>query len=281
MTLLVEIVTEGSEPRAVEVTGQRVTVGSGPRAELVIDGAGLPDEHFAVEPHEDGCRVVLLAEGPPLLAEGRPHADGVLPWGTELGAGGARVRLVRGAAAAPRRLSPILLLGPVAIGVALFAALSDDAVDAIGRPPEAPPLLEPEEPSCQSGASPARHRAERDEEAAAAKGQRYPFAPADGVEAVRLYRHAAACFAATGDLEGRERASERARRVAQRAEADYDTARFRLERALARQDWPAALVEAQTLLAFLGGRRDPYVEWLTMLERRLRLAGAAESRSGP
>lgn len=276
MRFAIEVLSELGEARAISAEGSRVVVGA--TADVAIEGHELAGEHLAIEPDEDGCRVTLLA-GAPFLVEGLAHDGGKLAWGTEISIGALRLRLAREARAVRSAPSPIVLSAPIVLAGALWIAFSGPPAGGIPAPPPPPALFGEEEARCDTGAAPAHHRAERDEEAALAKSQRYPFAPGDGVEAVRLYRHAAACFAASGDEPAARRARARATSMERRVTADYSTTRFRLERALERGDWASATAEASVLLELLAGEADPYVEWLATLERRLRLAQTRADRS--
>ena len=228
---------------------------------------GMAQEHLKIDPVDDGARITLLA-GAPLVVDGRPWSGGMLPYGTELRIGETSVRIER-TADEKRGLSPVVVLGLPAIAVAMLIVLSDGS-DAVGAraPAEAPALFD-EVAECSTGGGPTRHRADVDAHGAAAKAERYPFAPADGVQAAGLYRRAARCYEAAGDASRARELDQRADRLEGRLEQDYRTSRFRLERALEQQRWQDALAETHQLRALLSHRSGPYVQWLSDLERRL------------
>jgi hypothetical protein len=221
--------------------------------------------------------VEVLPDAPaPLLVEGQPHERGVLPWDADIQVGRLLVRLVREREAQRSRPSLVLFIAPLVLGFALWSVFSEAEDTTLPAAPEPPELFEEAPSRCDTGRAPAHARAERDEAAARAKLERYPFDRRDGVEAVALFRHAHVCFSASGDSAGAARVEGRAERMEARVTADYDAAVFRLSRALTHEDWPTALDQAQALLELLAGRADPYVDWLTMLERRLRVRQAGD-----
>lgn len=265
------------DSRLIELPEGGAVVGSSPHANLQLGGyPSLGGAHFFVEPREEGCRVRTLDGAPaPVRVEGLQHLDGILPWGAEIEAGGLRVRLVR-QFDQPRRQRPSLLvwIAPLVLGFALWSIFSEADERGLPSAPEPPALFMERAASCQSGQSPAHARAVRDEVAALAKLQRYPFDPHDGVEAVHLLRNAHACFVASGDARRAEQAQRRAEQIQGRVTADYDAARFRLSRALMQQDWASALEQIRIVRSLLSDRADPYTDWLTILERQLRLRHA-------
>lgn len=279
MQRFLEITTEAEDPRMVPLTGTMV-VGSSANADLTIEGCDeLASEHLSIEPSDVGCRVSLLRDAvTPILVDGMHHADGVLPWGAEILVGRVRIRLLREEKTAAARPSLVLLLTPVVLGLALWMLSTSDGPDAIPEAPPAPEIFAELPTRCDEGGTPSHHRAERNEAAADARRQRYPFDARDGVAAVRLYTGSGFCYAGAGYSEEAASVGRRATQLRQRVEGDYDTARFRLGRALSNEDRGTAISEARLLLALLEGRDDPYVEWLILIERRLRLAEARESR---
>jgi len=279
MERFLEIITESEQPRMVPLTGPTV-VGSGDRAGLRIEGYDeLAGEHFEIEPSDVGCDVTLMRDAPtPILVEGIQHEKGVLPWGAEVVVGRVRIRLLGEKKAGATRPSPVLLLAPVVLGLALWMLSSGDGGGAIPVAPAAPEVFAELPTACDESGAPSHHRAQRDEAAADARRQRYPFDARDGAAAVRLYASARFCYSGAGYANEAASVERRGAQLRQRVEADYDTARFRLGRALSNENWGTAISEAQLLLALLEGRDDPYVEWLIIIERRLRLAETAQSR---
>lgn len=250
---------------------RETVVGSSERAHIrVPSSSGLSGEHLRIEPRDDGVQVAPIA-GTQVLIGGVPHPGGLVPFGTEIRAGTASLRVVRADAEEKRGASPVMVLGVPAILIALLVVLTDGSEPvSAGAPTEPPALFDAQHP-CETGAGTTRHRAEQDEHAARAKEERYPFAPGDGVHASALYRRASSCFESAGDGARASALVERAERVEHRVEHDYRTSRFRLERALEQQRWDEALAETRRLRALVAHRSGPYVQWLADLERRLNL----------
>lgn len=242
--------------------------------------AALAPHHVRLEPTEDGCRVDPVGNARVEVA-GRTWGGGVLPWDSYVSAGPVRLRFTRPIAPQvepERRASPVMVLGLIGIAAALWVVVSDGTDPVSARPPVEPPTLFDAAPECPTGSGPTRHRAEQDAHAAAAKSERYPFAPADGVQGVVLYRRAARCHGAAGDATAARQLEARARRLEERVEQDYRTSRFRLGRALEEGRLDEALAEVELLRALLAHRRGPYVEWLGDLQRRIESRQSREAR---
>ncbi|HJL14934.1 MAG TPA: FHA domain-containing protein [Sandaracinaceae bacterium LLY-WYZ-13_1] len=269
-------ITSDPSGEPIPLETERAVVGSGPEADIRLPAeSGLAAAHFELEPREVGCRVRSLPGVSPAQVEGMPHEDGVLPWGAEIHVGASRLRLVREADDGQRaRPSLVMILAPFILGFALWSILSESDRAAIPEAPSPPALFADERTSCDGGEAPARAIAVRDERAGRAMIERYPFDPAEGVQAVARLRHAAACFRAAGDRESESRVTERRTELEERVRQDYGEARYRLGRALARRDYQAALHQTRRLSALLSDRPGTYQEWLTTLERRLRLRQA-------
>jgi hypothetical protein len=170
-----------------------------------------------------------------------------------------------------QQVSPPVAIAAI-VGIAVFGwlLLGDDG----GELPETaatPPPLFGEAPPCGAEGPGALHAAREAAEAAAAKSERYVFSAQDGVTAVTLYARAEACFGRSGaPADARRMATER-EAMTRRIDEDYKTHRLRLERSLHNARFPEALVEAHAIRALTGHLEGPYVDWLTLLERRLQM----------
>jgi hypothetical protein len=240
----------------------------------------------------DAGVVVQRMPGTAPMPSGTILPSGPVPWGTEVRVGAVRmlVGVERISLAPPgpadpplpkqmqlqqqqQKASPVVLIcGVVAAGVLAWTLLDEDPDASIRRAPRVPALIAAETETCTAaGGAPAAAQAMRDERAAEAKFDRYPFSPQDGVRAVQLYRRAQACHTAAGDSAMAARAGSRGERVRRKIDEDYATTRFRLSRAITSNRTHDARIETHTLLQLLGDRQDPYVDWLRDLERTLRL----------
>jgi hypothetical protein len=289
MDAWLEIVREDGTLERQRLEGERITVGRSPSAGIPIpDARELDPEHLLLAPRGEGCWVAV-AQGAvtPVIVGGNPFQHGMLAWGTEITVGRLRMKL---ADSLPKEKkeggksvsSPVLIAFFVIVPLVGWLLLSepDTGIDATPAAPP-PPLVDDQVP-CPSGGGTVRHRADFDAEAAIAKSERYPFSSQDGVESVRLFREAHACYRAVGEAEAARQMQQEGDAMARRIEEDYRTHRLRLERALGQGRMPDALLETRALIELVRHRRgDPYLAWLTQLERQLELhidaAAAAQS----
>jgi hypothetical protein len=135
--------------------------------------------------------------------------------------------------------------------------------------PAAPPLWASAPPTCELPAERAAHGAERTARAAEAKQQRYPFHPENGVQAVRLYMEAAACFRHVGEDAGAARATASAQRLRETLERRFRRHQLRMGIATDQRRYPDALKEARQLRRLLIEADGDYSRWLDREIRRL------------
>lgn len=274
MPFYVHVSSVGGEARELAISEERVVLGSQQSAGICVEGFDeIAPEHAVVTAREGGCMVSAAPGAPtPIVVDGVAHEQGFVPFGVELAIGRVRLRFEDRPKRAPgSRSSPLVIIAPLVVGVAAWMLLTEGDATDLPEAPEAPALFG-QEPSCHAGESPAHHHAERREQAGDAQVQRYPFAPRDGVRAVLAFGEAAACYDAASDADAARRARGRATWLRERVEQDYRSSRFRLEHAIETANRSAALDEARVLLSLLEGRDEPYVDWLALLERRLRTA---------
>jgi hypothetical protein len=236
---------------------------------------------------------VTLSRGVVPLPYGSFVPDEIVPWDTEILVGDTRVRigdprehtpLPGGAPVAPAakaKASPVVLVcGGLSVAILAWLVLGGTEETGLRPPPRAPELFgEAERCPTQPGQSNAALLAERDERTARAMTQRYPFAPADGIRAVELFRRAAACWMEAGFHPSSAAAAAQGERMRRRVEEDYDTSQLLLFRALRAGHLDEARGEAAILMALLGDRNDPYLDWLREVERSIR-AGSLRGGDG-
>lgn len=276
MTSYVEIAAGAGEPTELPLSAP-VVVGSSSSADVSLPSSGLAPRHLTLSPADGGCLVAPTPEATaPVLVEGLPHEGGVVPWGVTLTVADVSIRLV-GERTPTARPSPIVLMSPFILGVAIWALTTSPETTEIPTAPEAPAIFGELPTRCRSEGANTFHLGSREAAAARSRQQRYPFDAREGVPSVTLYLHAARCLEVSGHADEAQELDARANALRERVEGDYDTARFRLSRALSNGDHELAISEAQLLLSLLDGREGPYVDWLILLDRRLRLAVARES----
>jgi hypothetical protein len=280
MDAWLEIVrTDGTLERH-RIEGEKVTVGRSPAAGIPIpDARELEPEHLMIAPRAEGCWVAIAA-GAKVQAKVRgEHFDhGMLAWGTELELGALTLKVTdslpveKKADGKQKQLSPVSLIALFIMLPLIGWLLLSDSVEEIDATPAAPPpAIFDERISCPIQGGTARHRADQDAEAAIAKSERYPFAAQDGVQAVRLYRRANACYTALQATQEAELMRREGDVMQRRIEEDYQTHRLRLELSLEQQRMPDALLETRALIELLRHKNDPYLTWLRQLERQLEL----------
>lgn len=283
MEAYVEIIREDGTLERTRVEGEQITVGRSATAGIALpDARDLEPEHLLIAPRGDGCWVAV-AQGAKVGAKvgGQPFQHGMVAWGAEIEVGGLRFRLSdkppQDQKKAQQQVSPVVTIAVVVGALAVLWLMS--GYSGVGLETDAPDayVLFQEAPACPGTGVTAQHHADEDSDAALARSERYPFDPSDGVESVRLYRTAQACYASLGISAAASEMQREGDYMQHRIEEDYRTHRLRLERSLEHENFDDALLEARSLLALVGtiAPEHPYVQWLTRLERQLQLQATA------
>lgn len=271
-----EIIDRSKTPRYVRLLAEGVIVGTAGHAHVrVADNSAFDLEHIVFSSRVDGCSVRVNGfSRMPALLQGSPFQQGVVPWGTEIEIEGLRMRVIEklpdGAQSRAHisRGTWVVIAGLLATGVLLsILPRREPAMQSVNRVP--PPLFVSDE-ACPEGSGPAHYRGTRWVEAALAKAERYPFAPIEGIESVRLFRRAQRCFSASGDAERATIARQQGDRMQRRVEQDYRARVMRLEHALRHRQKRHALAHTQVLRSLLADSTDAYAIWLDALQRALR-----------
>lgn len=283
MKPVVTIWLGGGEPQVVPIEGERLAIGSAPTADLCLAEPWLAPEHILVAPRGEQCWVSVAQGGTVVArAEGKHFSSGFLPWGAELEVGPLRLRVDRPTRARNRaapateersnKPSPVIVMALLATMAWVgMQALKRRGSEPTSASASTPALFDPAGPC--TAANPA-HRAELAATTAEAKRERYLYSPQDGVEAVALFREAAACFEKIGDPRAAAGLRRDGDELAERIELDLRARRLRLERALDRGDDQGALVEVRALAELIAHRPDSdLAAALRQLEHRLYLQG--------
>lgn len=281
MEAWLEIIREDGTLERQRLEGERITVGRSPAAGIPIpDARHLDPEHLLLAPRGEGCWVAVAQNASvPVIVRGEPFQHGMVAWNTELVIGGLKLKIAdtlpkEQKAGGDKPVSaPVLIAFFVIVPLVGWMLLSDPDTGIDATPAAPPPQLFAEEIPCSTTGGTARHHADRDAEAAIAKAERYPFAAQDGVQAVRLYRRAAACYRAVGASNEATLMQREGEVMERRIDEDYRTHRLRLERALQQGRLEDALIETRALIELLRHREgDAYLAWLNQLARQLQLA---------
>lgn len=275
MDAYVEVLRPDGTAERHRIEGEQMTLGRSPAAGITVTGVDeLEPEHLLVAPRPDGCWVAI-AKGSRVgaVVRGSAFEHGLLAWGSEIEIGPIKLRVSNALPATVKdsKIStPVAVVALVAIAAAAWMLLSDASGDLPETAATAPPLFAAL-PVCGVQAPADLHNAREAAEAAAAKSERYVFSAQDGVTAVTLYAKAQVCFAQAGHAADAQRMQRERESLGQRIDEDYKTHRLRLERALRLGRFDDAAAEARALRALTRHLTGPYVDWLTLLERRLQL----------
>lgn len=282
-------ITQSSGERTIQALGEgEITIGSDGSSDLCLRGeAKLLPRHILVAARGERCWV-STAKGAPLWDQEGVAVDGAyVKWGARLslgscvfelqafdskGPGKSRNNPLGSAADKPgersKAPSPIVIM-------LLLCALAYAAIGLLDKPETMASALPSEHPSLfdegqKCGSNNPVHRAPLAEEEATAKSERAVFAREDGVEAVRLFTEARACYHAAGQAGEAEFVDTRRRGLQEALEEDYTLLRLRLGRALAEGDRSSARKQARQLLTLLHHRKDSsFVLSLRRLELQL------------
>lgn len=282
-------ITQSSGEKVVHTLGEgEITIGSDGSSDLCLRGeAKLLPRHILVAARGERCWV-STTKGAPLWDQEGVAVDGnYVEWGARLSLGscifelqasdsqgsGKSLSNPRGSATdkpdehgkAPDPIVIMLLLCTLAY-VAL-GHLDKPETMASGLPAQHPALFD-EGQKC--GSNNPVHRAPLAEEEAIAKSERAVFAKEDGVEAVRLFAEARACYQAAGQDGEAKFVDSRRRGLQEALEEEYTLLRLRLRRTLAEGDQFSAGRQARKLLTLLHHRKDSsFVLSLRRLEIQL------------
>ncbi|HHH28491.1 MAG TPA: hypothetical protein ENK57_09115 [Polyangiaceae bacterium] len=279
MDTWLEIVREDGSLERQPLEGERVTIGRSPSAGVPIpDARDLDPEHMMLSPRSDGCWVaVAQGASTEVRVRGELFNHGILAYGTEIEVAGLKLRITdrlpkeKKDPSDKKVSSPVLIAAFVLIPLVGWMLLSGPEVGLDTTPPASPPELFGDTIECPTTGS-ARHRADLDAEEGLAMSERYPFASQDGVQAVRRYERARACYRAAGATREAEIMRHESEAMQQRIDEDYRTHRMRLNRALEQERLPDALLETRALIELIRHREgNGYLTWLRQLSRQLQL----------
>ncbi len=274
----------------IRIDGDRALIGSGAHCEirLPVDQAGI--EHVLIQSNPAGVFAEARSFQPAPTINGGQFTRSQLVPGSVLGIGYTQIVVTvlefagQAAQAAQKenKISPMtLLMTAVIMPVGLYVIFFSDPSDSgdAAAPREVPELWAEPVASCpQQGRDQALAIAEDRFAVALSKQERRPFHVQDGVAAVPLYETAAACFKIAGESEASKEAGARGSKLRVEIAEDFRTHRVRLEYAISRKNWETAQKEVRVLLNFLEGQQHDYVNWLSSLERKLRLKYGDEKR---
>jgi hypothetical protein len=268
--------SDGSK-ESLQTDAERVLIGRGAYCDIRLPDGDSEDEHVAIEVVGAKLRIVARAFTPPPTLNGEALLEAFVGDDALLGIGAVSIRLSRvqvpGEKLETMKGSSSTLVR--AVGVVAVLCLAGMLFFRASRATEVAPTLIPElwgdaSPSCPMS-TPGQARAFAVEKRIVADGkrERHPFYAADGVEAVSLYRTAAACFQRAGDSPKADELSALAQQLRADVNDDYRVRRLRLERALRTHQDEVAVRELVMLRTLTMGKQGPYIDWINRLARKL------------
>jgi hypothetical protein len=266
----------------LKLESDRAMIGSGAHCEIRLPVDQSAIEHVGVQLTPAGVFAEARSFQPPPTINGSQFTRTQVVPGSVIGVGYVQIYItaaeIAGGADASQKqeqkTSPVtLLLALIVMPLALYIIFQEPESGGVGRAPkEIPELWGPPDTTCpQSAREQAAAQAWLAFNKAASKQERRPFYIPDGVQAVPLYEEAAACFQRAGDTQQSKRSGALASKLRIDIGEDFRTHRVRLEHALATGRYETAQKEVRVLLAFLQGKEGDYIEYLSALDRKLRL----------
>ncbi|HSN98396.1 MAG TPA: FHA domain-containing protein [Candidatus Nanopelagicales bacterium] len=277
-------------PQQLLVDSDRVLIGSGAHCEIRLPGDTAASEHVLITFLGGNVYAQARSLQPPPLLNGAPFTEAPLAPNSLLQIGLSEitvsiVEIADQAGVKKKQSEPIspltYILAILLVPLALFVLLDDpkdDVMDA--RPESVPALWDEAAPACPAQAKDqALGAAVNRRLIAQGKRERSPFDVRDGVQAVPLFQQAAACYRAAGDSATAAEMQAAAEKIKKQLEEDYRAHQMRLMHSLDVKDLRTAHREVKVMLAMLQGKNDPYVVWLSNMDRRLKLRlGATNKR---
>lgn len=284
-----KVQTSDQAPEQLVVDSDRVLIGSGAHCEVRLPGDQAAAEHVLITFRGGAVFASARALHPPPMLNGTPFTEAPLKPDSVLSIGRAEitisiVEIADNPALAKKsgeKTSPLTyLLAAVAVPVCLFVIFDEKKQSlGAGMPEEAPPLWEAAATTCPQKAPDQALSVARDKKVLAeGKRERSPFDVEDGVAAVPLFEVAADCFKLAGDAARAGEMQAAGARLRKQLEEDYRAHQMRLLHALDIRDMRVVQRQTKTLLAMLKGQTNPYVAWLSNLDRQLKLSAAAKDK---
>ncbi|MBT8496524.1 MAG: FHA domain-containing protein, partial [Deltaproteobacteria bacterium] len=234
MAYVLDVIFADGTSARYPLQAEETTVGSAASAGVQIDEPALEAEHVLLAPQSDGCWVgVAQSARSPVYVSGSVFSQGIVPWGTSLSVGPITLKLSAEESSRdkPSAVSlPVLLMALIGMPLGLWLMMSGPAAFQLPQRSAKAPELFASKLTCPKSGEPSGLGKELSS-AAVAKAERYAFDPADGIEAVELYRQAAACLEKAGERPLAAKITSAAEALEQTVGEDYKTHRVRLKRA--------------------------------------------------
>jgi len=236
-------------------------------------------EQVLLQGHDRGLLVRRLSGEYPMLLDGRELTEALVTSDARLEIAGVKLAIKllapleqgKSSRSVLKRVRQLALLS--ILGVAAYAALQvEPELRPFDHSLPTPVLFGGEElAKCRyEDKGLARAYAWEQLAAAESKRERYPYASREGVAAVNLYSSAVGCFTAAGERAAADDTRHARAQLVQTLQEDLRAHQVRLEWALERHRYSAAVREVQELEALLIGRTDHHAQWIAAVARDLR-----------
>lgn len=254
-------------------------IGSAAYCDIRLAPDEAAPEQVMLQGHDRGLLVRRLNGEFPMLLDGRELTEAVVTADARLEISGVKlaIRLLapkqqgQNTRSVLKRVRQFALL--VALAVMAYAVLRGEPEErAFDHSLPTPVLFAGQElPKCRyEDNGLARAFAWEQLAAAESKRERYPYNTGEGVAAVHLYDSAESCFRAARDRAAADEARRVRTQIVQTLQEDLRAHQVRLEWALERHRYPAAIGEVQEIEALLIGRTDLHAQWIAAVARDLR-----------
>ncbi len=265
-------VQQEDKSQVIVVDAERALVGSATHCELRLAAEVVAYEHLEVFVHEGAVHFATkpyVQANFPVLENGSTEGRWPAGMALRIGAVSLHVDLVDlGASKAKFPLWALLAAVPVVLLLVMAITLTRNAHAGEPIVPAAPALFGPKTARCPDVAPEQRAPlAVEKSRIAAAKRERSPFAPADGLEAVSLFELSAACFRTAGAPDRAKEADDAANDLRSRIDEEYRLRRVRLEHAYRTHQPAAAKRELVILIPLTAQHRGAYTDWLAAIDR--------------
>jgi hypothetical protein len=282
------VVTEAGVQVADAIVDEpQALLGSAAHCDVRLGPDRVAPEQLAFEARSGAIYAQLRAIRPPVLLNRSPFHSGRLRDDSVLSVGTLEIRATleqryhSQKQSSEKKVQPIHVALIVLTAVVLVGAiLKLNKKSAIAEAPRAPALFTEQVAGCPEtsgeGALSAGYELLTQ---ADSKRERAPFLPEEGLDAVPLYRTAAACFEAGKDLIAAKQARGTADALQKFVERDYHLHQVRVYRATESADFDLLAAETKVLSGYVKNSPGPYAAWLDQLSRDLEAEhGAAKKK---
>lgn len=263
----------------VTVHGTSVLVGSGGHCDVRLGPDQLALEQLRLSIEDRQVWAVVLARSPAAQLGGRPFSSGIVTPSDVLNVGRLTIQVVAwheevAQSSGHKRFVPLVVLLAVLAVLAVASGIAPrmSAQGALPEPPKSPFVEGAKPPECPEVTVAAAGVAGGDLwREAVDHRERSPFYPKDGLDAVRAFETAGACFERAGNRTFADEARVQATMLRAQLDKSFHVHHVRLSHSINQRDFATSRVEVAILKGFLIGRDHPYGTWLDNMERWLQV----------